>query len=299
MADRASFGLAYKAQSAFGTLATATGYKPFRLSEWNPGLNFNTVEDDSIIPGTRLGGVGRAGTSRVQPTFRVNLGTTEYDDWLAAMFQASWVSNVLTQGLTRTYFSVEDRQSDAASYLLLRDVIPNTFRVRLSPNALVPGEFGCLATVVSSSGTPTASLATPGSDTSFDSWSGSCTYAGGAFDLTSLEFTMDNRGETRDTLFNRYPSRIVFNSDRVTGQFTCQYTGPSRLADTIGFTANALSFTLNGFTSIGGAKSLTFLMAITRNMGWSSPITTDPERVQTIQFAADVNSGTKVQVTRV
>jgi hypothetical protein len=298
MADRASFSLRYKAQSVFGTLPALTGFKPLRLSEWNPGLNPNTVEDDSIVAGTRLGAVGRAGTFRVQPTFRVNFGTTEYDDWLAAMFQGAWATNALTQGLTRTYFAVEDAQTDAASYLLLRDVIPNTMRIRLSPNALVPCEFGCLATVVSSSGTSTASLAAAGTDTSFDSWSGSCTYGGGAFDMTSLEFTMDNRGETRDTLFSRYPSRIVFNSDRVTGQFTCQYVGPARLADTIGFTANAISFTLNGFTSAGAPKSLTFAMAVTKNTGWSAPLTTDPERIQTIQFAADVNSGTKVVATR-
>jgi hypothetical protein len=297
MADRGSFTMAYKAQSAFGTPASS-GLKPLRLSEFNPGTNFQQVEDDSIVPLTRLGAVGRAGTVRMAPTFRVNFGTTEYDDWIAALFQSAWATNVLTQANTRTYFTVEDRQSDAAAYNILQDVIPNTGRMTLGPNALVPFEFGCLATRLSTSGTPTASLVAAGSDHSFDSWSGTLLYGGSAFDMTSFQMTMDNRGEARDTLFQRYSNRIVFGPDRVTGQFTCQYLGPQRLADTLAFGPNAISIQLNGFDALSNPKSQTWLMAITRNTGWTSPISTDPERIQTVQFAVDINAGTKMQVTR-
>jgi hypothetical protein len=297
VADRSSFALRYGTQTAFGTPKT-TGLKPLRLSQFDPQANFATVEDDSILPGTRLGGVGRAGAITLTPRITANFGSDEFDVLLALLFQGAWATNVLSQGSAKTWLTLEDYQSDAASAIVYQDCIPNTCRVRVSPNALIPIEFGMLATRLTSSGTATASPVAAGTDDSFDSFSGTLLYGGAAFDMTSLEFTLDNRGESRTTLFSRYANRIVFAPDRVTGQFTCQYTGPARLADTLAGTNNAISVQFNGRDSTGNPKSHTWLFPTTVNLGWSAPVSTDPERIQTISFDAKVNAGSKVTVTR-
>jgi hypothetical protein len=297
MADRASFTLAYGVQTAFGT-PLATGLKPLRVSEWDPGINFGTVDDDSNLPNTRLGAEGRPGTVTLQPTIRVNFGTDEYDVWLQSLFQGAWATNVLTQGNTRQWMTVEDRQADAASYIVCQDVIPNTGRITLGPNALVPFQFGCIATQFAVSGTATTTPVAAGSDKSFDTWSGSLLYGGSAFAMSRFEMTMDNRGEGRMSLFNRYADRIVFAPDRVTGAFDCQYTGPTRITDTLNNTPNAISIVMLGHAANGTAKQHTWLIPVTKNVGWAAPLRTDPERIQTINFQAVLNAGTKVQVTR-
>lgn len=299
MASRSNFTLAYGVQSVWDT-ALATGLKPLRLSTWDPGTNFQVVEDDSLIPNTRLGGVGRAGTVRLQPTFDVNYGSDEYDVWLASLFQGSWATNVLKQGNTPAWMTVEDRQPDAGSgnYLTMWNLIPNTMRLVLRPNGMARTTFGCLATKLASSATATTSPVAAGTDQAFDTMSGTLLYGGSAFDMTSFELTMDSRGEAREPLFSRYANRIVFAPDRVTFTFTCLYTSPARLTDTLNFTSNAISFTLNGATAGGTPTSHTWLLAVTKNTGWTKPMTTDPEIVQTITGQVAANLGTKVQITR-
>jgi hypothetical protein len=297
VASRSNFSLLYGVQTAWNT-PLGTGLKPLRLSTWDPGTNFQTIEDDSLIPGTRLGGASRAGVVRLAPTFDVNYGTDEYDTWLSALFQGAWATNVLKQGNTPTWMTVEDRQSDATANLLLSNLIPNTLRVVMRPNGMARTTFGCLATTVSGSAVTTTTPVAAGTDRSFDTLSGTLLYGGAAFDMSSLELTMDSRGEARDTLFQRYANRIVFAPDRVTFTFACVYTGLARFTDTLNQTRNAISFTLNGATQGGTPTSHTWLLAVTQNTGWTKPMTTDPEVVQTITGEVVANLGTKVQITR-
>lgn len=291
MADRGQWGLAYKAQSAFGTPATGT----FALvpgSTWNPGASFNRVEDNTAT-GNRLGAVGRAGTRPVAPRLTVPWRTTAFDAFLASLFLSAWSTDTLTQGTTKTWFTVEDRQPDVPYFALYQDCYPNQMTLRLQPNALVEAEFQLLATALSASDTGTASPTAAVADTPFDTWDGSLTYGGLTFGVSSLEFTMNNRAETRYDLFSRNPARVIFNTDQITGQLTCAFVSAGRLNDAINDTTNALVLTLTN-----GTKSHTITFPKLHTSGWDAQITTDPERLQTINFEAEQSAGTKLTWVR-
>jgi hypothetical protein len=294
MAERASFGLAYGLQSALGTPATAP-YKLIPWSAFSPGITVNRLEDPTGL-GTRMGAVGRSGTIAVAPVVTVPYRDTAFDDFLASMFQGAWVTNVLQQASTRTWITLEDRQPDAGAGFagLYQDVVPNQLQLTLPANGLAEAQFTCLGTLYSDTSTPSASPTAASTAKPMDTLSGTFNYAGAAYRLTSLRLTMDNRGEARFVLGNRTPDRVLFNTDRVTGEFTAVFLGPARLDDARNDTSRALAFTL-----VNGAKSHAFSLPDVHTTGWNAPVSNDPERVETVQFEAGTGAGTyKVQITR-
>jgi hypothetical protein len=291
MADRGQWGLAYKAQGAFGTPATGT----FALvpgATWNPGASFNRVEDNTAT-GNRLGAVGRAGTRPVAPRLTVPWRTVAFDSFLSSLFLGSWATDTLVQGTTKTWFTLEDRQPDVPYFGIYQDAYPNQMTLRMQPNALVEAEFQFLATHLTASGTGTTSPTAAVADTPFDTWDGGLTYGGATFGVSSFEVTFNNRAETRYDLFSRDPSRVIFNTDQVTGQFTAAFTGFSNLNDAINDTTHALVLTLTN-----GTKGHTITFPALHTSGWDAQITTDPERLQTINFEAEGVAGTKATWVR-
>lgn len=291
MADRSQWGVAIKAQTAFGTPATAP-YAFLPGAQFRPGVTFNRVED-STVAGSRLSPVGRAGTRPSAPVLTVPWRTTAFDTVMAAVFQGAYVTDTLTQGSTKTWFTLEDRQPDAAYFAIYQDLTPNSMTLRAQPNGLVEAEIQFLATKYSVSGTGTTSPTAAPSDPPFDTWTGSCTLDGSAYALSSFEITFNNRGQARYSLFSRDPDRIVFNTDQVTGQFTTKFSDASRILAAIADTTNALVMV---FTS--GTKGHTFTIPKIHTSNWDAQLTTDPERIETVSYEAEAVSGTKVTFIR-
>jgi hypothetical protein len=292
MADRAAFDLAFKAQSARNSPAAA----PLKLLpkvSWSSGITFNRVQGNTSQT-SRFSTPGRAGTVPVNPTLTIEFAPTVYDDLLAATFQNTWSTNTLTQGSTRQYFTLEDRQPDATSFVIYEDAEINSLTLNFQPNGLVEGTFELLAENVSISGTGTSTPTAADTHNPYDTWSGSLTYAGGSVTVTSLRVTFANNFENRYAVFaGRFPDRKIRNLDAVSGEMTLAYTTRDRLEDALDASANALSFTM----ALGGL-SHTFSFPSVLTTGWDAPVTTDAERLQTFQFDAQLSSGTKVTCTR-
>jgi hypothetical protein len=294
MADRSSFGLAYKVQTTLGTAATAP-YALIPWSQFNPGVTFNRITDPTGL-GTRLGAVGRSGTIQVQPVITVPYRSDAFDDFLASLFMGTWATNVLSQGNTKSYITLEDRQPDAGSGFagLYQDIVPNQLQLTIPANGMVEAQFTCMGTLYSDSATLSTSPTAASTTKPYDTLGGTFNYAGGAYRLTSMRLTMNNRGQPRFVLGSRTPDRLVFDTDQVTGEFTAVFLGIARLDDARNDTSRALAFTL-----VNGAKSHAFSLTDCHTTGWSAPIAADPERVETIQFECGVGAGTtKVQITR-
>lgn len=292
MADRAAFDLAFKAQSARNSPATA----PLKLLpkvSWSSGITFNRVQSQTSQV-SRFSTPGRAGTVPVNPTLTVEFAPTCYDDLLAAAFQNTWSTNTLTQSSTRQYFTLEDRQSDATSFIVYEDAEINSFSMNFQPNGLVETTIEWLAENVSISGTGTTTPTAADAHSPYDTWSGTLTYAGGSVTVTSLRVTFANNFENRYAVFaGRFPDRKIRNLDAVSGEMTLSYANRNRLDDAINATSNALSFT----TALGGL-SHTFAFPSVNTTGWDAPVTTDAERLQTFQFDCALSSGTKCTCTR-
>jgi hypothetical protein len=292
MADRAAFDLAFKAQSGRNAPETS-GLKYLPKVSWNSGITFNRVQAQTSQV-SRFSTPGRAGTVPVNPTLTVEFAPTCYDVLLAAAFQNSWSTNTLTQGSTRQYFTFEDRQTDATSYVVYEDAEINSLSLNFQPNGLVETTIELLAENVSISGTATGSPVAADTHAPYDTWSGSLTYAGGGVTVTSLRVTFSNNFENRYAVFaGRFPDRKIRNLDAVSGEMTLSYANRDRLDDALDGTTNALEFVM----AFGGL-SHTFTFPAVSTTGWDAPVSTDPERLQTFQFDAGLSSGTKCTVVR-
>lgn len=294
MASRSNFGLAFGVQSALGTLATA----PYQLVPWSafdPGVQFNRISDPTGL-GTRFGALDRAGTIQVQPRITVPFRSNAFDSFLASMFMGAWTTNVLSQANTQTYLTVEDRQPDAGAGFagLYQDVVPNQLQLTVPANGLVEAQFTCLGTLYTDSATLTASPTAAVADAPYDTLHGTFSFAGAAYKMTSLQLTMDNRGEARYVLGTSTPDRIVFNPDKVTGRFTGLFLGPARIDDARNDTSRVLAFTL-----VNGAKSHAFSLPNVHITNVTAPVAADAERLENIDFEAGTAGGFKVSVTRV
>jgi hypothetical protein len=292
MADRAAFDLAFKAQAGRNA-PESTGLKYLPKVSWASGITFNRVQSQTSQV-SRFSSPGRAGTVPVNPTLTVEFAPTVYDVLLAAAFQGAWSTNTLIQGSTRQYFTFEDRQSDATSYVIYEDAEINSMSLNFQPNGLVETTIELLAENVSISGTATASPVAADTHVPYDTWSGSLTYAGGGVTVTSLRVTFANNFENRYAVFaGRFPDRKIRNLDAVTGEMTLAFANRDRLDDALDGTTNALEFV----TAFGGL-SHTFTFPAVSTTGWDAPVTTDPERLQTFQFEAGYVTNTKVTVVR-
>lgn len=294
MAKRANSQLAYKAQSGFGSLPSATGYQLLPLSTWDPSVSPNRVQDDTARS-SRFSLPGRAGTINVTPRLEANMRTVAFDDFLSNLAQNAWSTDTLTQASTLAYLSLEDRQSDAGSgaYIVYQDVLVNSLTLRLGLNAMVRATWQFVGTQVAGSGTPTASTVAAATDPPFDTFNGSLTYDAGALSVTSLELTINNNLEPGFSLYSRYPDRIIGNLDQVSGQMTVAYDGVARFNEMLADSNHALVFAMTY-----GTKGHTWTLPAIRITGFGAPVDTGAERLQTLQFEADTSGGTKYTLVR-
>jgi hypothetical protein len=215
---------------------------------------------------------------------------------MEGLFLSAWSTDTLTQGSTKTFYTLEDRQSDASMFNVYQDGIPNQLQLDCQPNGLVVATWDWLATQVTdnSSGTG-SSVAADTTHSPFDTWSGTLTWGGTAYDITSLRLTMSNNAQARFAVMKgRYPNRLVYNLDQVTGQMTMTLVSKTRLDDLLTDATRALVLTMTS-----GALSQAWTISLAHTTSWDAPLTTDPERLQTVGFEASVSAGTKVTVVRV
>lgn len=291
MANRANAGLAWKAQTGLGAPAT-TGLKAIPFVTFGQGLGLARVERRSVTA-SRLRRAGRAGPFTLAPTATCEHAPLDYDGWLASLFLGAWSTDTLVLGNTRTYLTLEDRQSDAG-YVIYEDVLANSLTLNLQPGGLVGADWALVALNIATSATPTASLVAADGADPFDSWTGSLTYNSGALDVTSLRLTVGASHEPRQAILQgRQPNRIVTDLDSVTGQMTVEYSSLTILEDALGDSTKALAFTM-----VNGTRSQTWTLAGIKITSFDAPVADDPERIATAEFEADVVGGNKLQVVR-
>lgn len=161
IADSSKFQLAHIVETTPGTTPTT----PTLIIDRTTGGGMQTVQNyvtSNEIRGDRQV-TDRARVGRMsQGTYNFELSYGSFDDWLESLFQSAWSTNVLENGVTPKYFTIEELYEMGATdqYKRFPGVLVNTMSLDISAGAIVTGSFGMMGF-----GVPSLAQAAIGSST--------------------------------------------------------------------------------------------------------------------------------------
>lgn len=154
---------------------------------------------------------------------------------------------VLKQGVTAKFFSIEEGFLDIAQYQILTGAMVNSFSLSAAPNAMVTGSFGIIGksasafTASSLDGTPAAAPTT----SPFDAYNGSIKEGGATIAIvTGLNLSLANGLEALFAMFNSDTYRIGVGRANVTGTVTAFFEDATMANKFVNETESSLEFTL-------------------------------------------------------
>lgn len=160
--------IAYVAEATYGTTPATPTFKTFRTTGGGPRTNKTTQTSDELradrnVPDEGLLGLGVGGAYPIEFSY----GT--FDDMLEAALRGTWTTNVLKNGVTPKYFTVEETLELGATYSFHRytGCTVNTFSLAIAARAKVTGSIGLvgqketLASTIVTDATYTAATTEP------------------------------------------------------------------------------------------------------------------------------------------
>lgn len=248
MADGTQRQVAYVAEVTWGTtpstpsmiLARTTGGGIVTTRSSLESQEFNAQRAIKVL---------RPGTKRPSVELPVELSYSSHDAFLEGALFGTWTANVLKQGNTKKFFTIEEGFTDIPAYQILTGCMVNQFSLSCRPDAVVTGNFSFLGKTVSTfTGTPLdASPDAAATGGIFDSYTGSITEGGSSIaTVTALELTVDNRLEQLYTLFASDPGYIVAGIARITGRMSVYFADLTLANKFLSGTSSALQATLTG-----------------------------------------------------
>lgn len=160
--------IAYVAEATYGTTPATPTFKTFRTTGGGPRTNKTTQTSDELradrnVPDEGLLGLGVSGA------YPIEFSYATFDDMLEAVLRGAWTSNVLKNGVTPKYFTVEETLELGAtdSFHRYTGCTVNTFSLAIAARAKVTGSIGLvgqketLASAIITDATYTAATTEP------------------------------------------------------------------------------------------------------------------------------------------
>lgn len=145
IADGSRFQLAHVAETVAGTTPTT----PTLLKDRVTGGGMRAVQDfitsNEIRPDRQITDRVRVGR-RSEGTYNFELSYGSFDDWLESLFQDAWDTNVLTNGTTEKFFTMEELYETGSTdqYKRFPGTMVNTMSLDISAGSIVTGSFGMI-----------------------------------------------------------------------------------------------------------------------------------------------------------
>lgn len=252
--------------------------------------------DDRRIPSMRLG--NRAAKLDVPIEFSYG----SFDDFLESAFFGAWAANVLNQGVTKKFFSIEEAQLDLVppSYQVLRGAIVNTLELSIQPDAMVTGSLGLLGLTGSTFGATALDadveeVMDPITDP-FDSFTGSLMEGGVTLaQVTGLNLKVDNGLQAFYALFNKDVYKIGVGRADFSGSISLFFESVAMLNKFINETESSLTFELIDLLN----NKYTFLLPRIKYTGMTkTPSENNFVIDMPFQALFDTVTGTTARITR-
>ncbi len=255
-------------------------------------LQSQEMRSDRAVATLRLG--------NKKPTLEVpfEFSFSSFDDLLEGALFGTWALNVLEQGTTKKYFSIEEGFLDIAQYTVMTGAMVNTLSLNIQNNAIVTGSFGLIGKTASAfSGTSIDSTPDAASTNApFDSYTGSLKEGGVTIAIvTGINLTLNNGLEQMFALFDSGASRIGIGRANLTGSISAYFDNATLANKFINETDSSLEFTLTD----GLAHSYTFNIPKIKYTGANRSMTENNVAVDMpFQALYDSVLGTSLQITR-
>lgn len=298
MAEGSRRQLAYVVETTWGTTPATPSLKLLR-NTGGAGINLarsaiNSAEfrSDRAIPSMRLG------AKKVDLTVPFEFSYGSFDDFLEAALFGTWATNVLKQGVTPKFFTIEEGFTDIGQYQVGTGFMVDSLSLSLKPEGIITGSFGLVGkTAGAFTGVPLDASPDAVSDTdAFDAFTGFIKESGTTMAIvTGLDFTLKNGLEGKPALFQDGNTRIGVGRANLSGSISLYFTSATMANKFINETESSLEFT---FQDPLGNK-YDFLIPRIKFSG-SSKAFTENDVVLTMPFQALYSSteATVLKITR-
>lgn len=144
IADASQTQVSYVAESTAGTTpATPTLLKQRITGGGGMQAIQDFVTSNEVRADRMVSDVARVGR-RSEGSYGFELSYGTFDDWLESLFQGAWSSDVLENGSTQSYFTVEEKLETGGTdnYKRFAGVQVNTMSLNIQAGSIVTGTFG-------------------------------------------------------------------------------------------------------------------------------------------------------------
>lgn len=302
-ATSAGYKVGYVAETTPGT-TPASALKLVRLTSGGGKVAAQSVESDEIqlaeVPDVIRVGADASGSL----SFELSYGAL--DDFLQGIFAATWATNVLKVGSTKSTFTIEDQYTDVPRYIPYKGCLVDSLSLSLQQGSKITGKLGYTVGTV-----PTASVGTscgtggptaaPTNDIMSPVGSVQLIQEGGALDIKALGVTAFSLDITRAGIKQPQLGTLSLSSlDAgrfvMKGSVSLYVSSPTLLDKYLGDTQTSLALTLGGAST----KKYAFLMSKVRfTDGGIQELSKDAAAIQTFGFQATYDAtATTCQITR-
>lgn len=145
IADSSKFQLAHIAEVTAGTTPATPTFLKDRITGGGMQAVQEFVTSNEIRSDRQITDRVRVGRMS-EGTYNFEMSYGSFDDWLESLFQNSWSTNVLENGVTPKFFSIEELYETGATdnYKRFAGVSVNTMSLELSAGGIVTGSFGVM-----------------------------------------------------------------------------------------------------------------------------------------------------------
>lgn len=238
-------GVNYVEESTFGVTPSTPTMIALRQTGTSLVLSKDSFASEELRSDRKISDL-RHGTQQVGGDLNFELSYGEFDTLMEAALFNTWSTNVLKDGVTEKFFTLERAFADITQYGVFTGCYMNTFNLNVASNAIVTGSFGVVGKGASYSGTPLDASPTPSLTASpFDSFTGTLDEGGATIAVvTSVDITVDNGITPTFVVGSNQSARNVAGRSTVTGTVTAYFEDAALLNKFINETESSLSLTL-------------------------------------------------------
>jgi len=224
-----------------------------------------------------------------------------YDPFIEAALFGTWTGNVLKNGITERFFTLEKGLTDIAQYIPYTGMMVSTMKIDIAPNKITTLELTFSgkneSTPASTSIDPDAEYATGTGSEPFDTYSGSLKEGGVVSSLiTAINFTVDNGFSDGYAIGSASKAGIFAGRCNVSGTFSMYVQDFSVYSKFVNGTESSIQLTI---TDIDG-KDYIFLFPRIKFGGETPKITGEGPIIQNVPFLAlyDNTEACTLKITR-
>lgn len=245
--------VAYIAESAFGVTPATPVFKTLRVTGNGPRTNKTTGTSDELQADRNVRDEFELGQD-VAGAYDFELSYGTFDDFLEAVAQGTWSSNILKNASTPKSFTVEETLEMGAtdSFSRFTGVMANSISLSIASRAKVSGSLNImgkqesLATAIISGATYTAPNTEP-------IWTASAhvadlTIAGETPKVRSLSIEMTNNLRTRPVVGSKFSEEFGSGRFEVTGTIEAYFESNALYQSVLDHGSGELEFTIGTTT---------------------------------------------------